>query len=324
MMRMICRVSASWRKSSPHLNMTVRLRPCGSAFLKTSHSGTFFESMHLHFSTMSPEHSNLGSSGSWNLGGNWTALSSSLSSATRSDLGTVLTRLAALMSSCSTVDWSISCSRCGPQQRMYSSINSPKRSHTSGRCISALSDQKNWWPTWCGHASARRSSMRASAELCLASYLSTCVSCSTKSESSASESPSSLLTAYARISSSANLASSSSSASVGLSGAHWCSRLCILATWLRSSHEWHCRNFGSAAGEERMKCLNCQMSRLSSAESGESGSPSMMRLSRTTFSGPGEAPSSVCSSDERCAALGIATGRWYESYCTKSTGGSAP
>mmetsp|Transcript_14373 Transcript_14373/g.38153 ORF Transcript_14373/g.38153 Transcript_14373/m.38153 type:complete len:220 (+) Transcript_14373:839-1498(+) len=179
MMRMIWRVRASCLRSSPHLNMTYKSLPHGSALMKTSQSGTFLEDMHLHLSTRRPQHSKRGSSGSWNLGGKVTLASSARSSGTRCDFGRVLTSSAAEMSCCSTWHCSATCARLGPQQRRYSSRRRPNLSETSGRCISAFRHQKNWWATWWGHSRARRRRKRARAESWRDSYLSTCTSCST-------------------------------------------------------------------------------------------------------------------------------------------------
>ena len=59
-----CKVSLSWRRSSPVLNMTTIASPSSSALLNTSQRGFFFESMILHFSTLMEWQSILGVKGS--------------------------------------------------------------------------------------------------------------------------------------------------------------------------------------------------------------------------------------------------------------------
>mmetsp|Transcript_32234 Transcript_32234/g.90288 ORF Transcript_32234/g.90288 Transcript_32234/m.90288 type:complete len:201 (-) Transcript_32234:794-1396(-) len=75
----ICSVSVSCRRSSPALKRTVMGSPWRSAFSNTNHSGAFALSMALHFSTMSPRATNVGSTGTGNVVGRFLADSRNIS-----------------------------------------------------------------------------------------------------------------------------------------------------------------------------------------------------------------------------------------------------
>mmetsp|Transcript_6208 Transcript_6208/g.10291 ORF Transcript_6208/g.10291 Transcript_6208/m.10291 type:complete len:202 (-) Transcript_6208:1825-2430(-) len=154
--RSICSVRISCLKSSPDLKMTYTLPPLGSAFLNTSHNGTIFELIYLHFSTMSVVTSTFGFRGSCILP---TALKKcSLSSRSRDAISPLQSALLFFSSLCSCTmraltPSSLKTAKCcffsstkwEPHNDRYSSKMQAYRSQNWGeKAISAFKCQKKW------------------------------------------------------------------------------------------------------------------------------------------------------------------------------------